>query len=412
MNNYLLARIFRRYSKQAFLFILLIVFFSCGIFDSKVDFNQGRTLQTEYFDTIPFNYIREKIVLPVIIKQDTFDFIFDSGAPTIVSEEIMERFSYPLLGADTIRDTHRNKKNRKIAVVQKISLGDIDFGNIPAIVSSFDKLPWSCFNVDGFIGSNLLRNSVVKIDLDSRQLLVSNRLRPEMDYQKMQSVDINLDHQSSPYVKLTLGNNFENKFLFDTGSDDFINLNQEEFKHVKSNLKIENLRNGYGSGTMGLFGPGKKDNTYKLKLDSLIFCDYRITAPSLKVTGADSKIGSKILEYGPVILNYSKRKLYFYSKNNPVKYKELSTSEFGFSPVLEDNQLKFGLIWENSVADSIGLKPGYRILRINEYDFTNSIEKSFCDIFLQRSLQSVDTLNIIFEKNQNKRNSIQLIRKE
>jgi len=406
------ARIFQRYSKQAFLFILLIGFFSCGIFDSKVDFNQGRTLQNEYFDTISFNYIRGKIVLPVIIQQDTFDFIFDSGAPTIVSEEIMERFSYPLLGADTIRDTHRNKKNRKIAVVQKISLGDIDFGNIPAIVSSFHKLPWSCFNVDGFIGSNLLRNSVVKINLDSRQLLVSNTLRPEMDYQKMQYVDINLDHQSSPYVKLTLGNNFKSNFLFDTGSDDFINLNQEEFQHIKSTLKIENLRDGYGSGTMGLFGPGKKGNTYKLRLDSLIFCDYRITNPSLKVTGADSKIGSKILEYGPVILNYAKRKLYFYSKENPVKYKEFSTSEFGFSPVLEDNQLKFGLIWENSVADSIGLKPGYRILRINEYDFTNSIEKSFCDIFMQRSLQSVDTLNIIFEKNKNKRNSIQLIRKE
>jgi hypothetical protein len=273
-------------------------------------------------------------------------------------------------------------------------------------------LPWSCFNIDGFIGSNLVRNSVVKIDPDARQLLVSNSLRPEMKSHRMQNIEMELDQQSSPYVDVAFGNNLKHSFLFDTGSDDYINLEKEEFRRIKSGLTIKHLKNGYGSGTMGLYGPGKKDDTYKLILDSLFFCKYRFTNPSLKVTEADSKIGIKILEYGPVILDYSAEKLYFFSRNDPVQYKESSSSQFGFSPVLEDNHLTFGLIWENSVADSIGLKPNYRILRINEYDFTNDLEDSFCDIFIQRSLHSVDTLNIIYEKEKGRRNGIQLIRKE
>lgn len=404
--------IFRYLKIPAFLFLLMVGVFSCGVFDSRVDFNQGKALQSEYIDTIPFDYVRGKIIVPVTIEKDTFDFIFDSGAPTIVSEQIMKRFSLPLLGADTISDTHKNKENRQIALIKRLKLGDISFGDTPAIISSFNNLPWACFKINGIIGSNLLRNSVVKIDLNNRKLLISNSIRPQMKAGEMKNISMKLDHQSSPYVHITFKENLQRRFLFDTGSDDFINLNKSEFNEIKDQMAIKNLRSGYGSGTMGLFGPGEKKDTYKLKLDSLGFCEYRFTNPLLKVTAAGSKIGSQILEYGPVILDYVNRKLYFYSKADPVEYKKLTPTEFGFSPVLENDQLKFGLIWENSVADSIGLEPGYRILRINEYDFTSSLEASFCDIFIKNSLVAVDTLNIVFENLNGKRNKIQLIRKD
>ena len=386
--------------------------FSCGVFESRIDFNQGGPSQSNYYDSIPFDYVRGKIIMPVTIQGDTFNFLFDSGAPTIVSEELQEKFSFGTLGSDTIADIYSNKNKMQVVVLDSLSLGDIRFDGMPAIVSKLDALPWACFNIDGFIGSNLLRESIVKIDIDEQYIVLSNKLSKVPGYENMCSLDMVLNYQSSPYIDISLGNKIEETFLFDTGSDNFISLNTAKFKECREDLSLNNLRNGFGAGSMGLFGTGQESATYKIRLDSVIFCNFSITDPIVRVNNTASKIGTKILDYGSVIMDYRNEKLLFNPKESIMAFETLSESEFGFVPVIKNNTFQIGVIWENSLADSLGLEPGYKILRINEYDFTTSLAQSFCEVFIEEPLKSADALNITYKNTKGEKKFIQLIRKE
>ena len=397
--------------KIVVLSLLILVCFSCGIFDSRINFNQGKAFHPYYCDSISFDYVRGKIILPVTIQGDTFNFLFDSGAPTIVSEKLKTKFSFVSLGTDTIKDVHANKSNKQIVILDSLLLGGVRFDGTPALVSKFDDPPWSCFNIDGFIGSNLLRNSIVKIHINKQFIVLSDRLRNDLEYQDMCSMKMNLDYQSSPHVTLALGKHIEETFLFDTGSDIFISLNTEKFNECRESLSLKNLRNGFGSGTMGLFGTGKRESTYKLRLDSVDFCNSTISEPIFRVNNTSSKIGTKIFNYGSIILDYKNQQLFFDSEDETMTFKTLSESEFGFMPVIKDDKFQIGVIWENSLADSLGLEPGYEILQINEYDFNTSLNKSFCEIFINEPLKAVDTLNITYKNDYGERKFIQLIRK-
>lgn len=393
------------------LILLISLFVSCGIFDSGINFNQGKAYHTNYFDSIPFDYVRGKIIMPVAIQGDTFNFLFDSGAPTIVSEKLQKKFSFSTIGSDTISDVYSNKSEMQVVILDSLFLGDVRFDGVPALVSGFDELPWSCFNIDGFIGSNLLRNSIIKIDINKQYFVLSDRLRKDLGYQNMCSMNMTLNHQSSPYINLTLGENIEESFLFDTGSDNFISLKTKKFDECRESLALSSLRNGFGAGSMGLFGTGRREATYKLRLDAIDFCNSTINEPILRVNNTSSKIGTKILNYGSIIMDYRNQQLFFNSVDETMTFKTLTESEFGFMPVIKDNKFQIGVVWENSLADSLGLEPGYEILQINEYDFDNSLSESFCEIFINEPLKSVDTLNITYKNSEGKRKFIQLIRK-
>ena len=394
------------------LILLFSVCLSCGIFNSRINFNQGEAGRSNYFDSIPFDYVRGKIIVPVTIQGDTFNFLFDSGAPTIISEEVQDKYSFGTLGSDTISDIYSNKNNMQVVILDSLLLGSVRFDGIPALVSKFEELPWSCFNIDGFIGSNLLRNSIVKIDINKQSIVLSDRLRKELGYPDMCSMEMNLNYQSSPYVKLALGKNIEETFLFDTGSDNFVSLRTEKFNKYREDLAMSNLRNGFGAGSMGLFGTGERDATYKLKLDSIEFCNTAIIEPILRVNRTSSKIGTKILDYGSIILDYKNQQLFFDSEDETMTFRTLTESEFGFMPVIKDDKFQIGVVWENSLADSLGLEPGYEILRINQYNFASSIEQSFCEVFINEPLKAVDTLNISYKNAEEERKFIQLIRKK
>jgi len=349
--------------------------------------------------------------MPVTIQGDTFNFLFDSGAPTIVSDKLQEKFSFGTVGSDTISDIYSNKNKMQIVTIDSLFLGDVRFDGVPALISKFDDIPWSCFNIDGFIGSNLLRKSIIKIDMNKQYFMLSDRLRQELGYMDMCKMDMVLNHQSSPYVNLSLGRHIEETFLFDTGSDNFISLNTDEFNRYRENLSVSNLRNGYGAGSMGLFGTGEREATYKLRLDSIDFCNTTISEPILRVNNTSSKIGTKILDYGSIIMDYRNQQLFFDSEVETMAFKILIESEFGFMPVVKDNKFQIGVIWENTLADSLGLEPGNEILSINEYNFASSLEQSFCEVFINEPLKSVDTLNITYKNSEEKRKFIQLIRK-
>ena len=408
-----LKKIFVGYSViRGFIFLSAVVLscFSCSIFQRGVDLNRGGVSEASYYSKLDFEYVRDKLIVPVIIDKDTFRFIFDTGSPTIISEKLQQRFSYPSVVRDTVVDIHGNSREMDVVLVDSLFLNQILFEDIPALVTKMDQLPLSCYNVDGFIGSNMLRNSIVGIDLDARSIEITDDIN-RFEVENYRQTAMHLDRQSSPFISLSLHPDVKTPFLFDTGSHTFINLSLSEYRSLEDRIHFEIYREGHGSGVMGLFGTGEKKVTYQVGVDSLFFCKTTFMDPLISVTPTNSKMGVKLLEYGPVVLDYRKERLLFRSQKERIRYRSSKISEFGFIPVLKENSFRVGVVWDNSLADSLGLQPGYEIIRVNEFNFQTDLKQSFCNVFIHHKLRSADTLNVLYRNNFEEDQFIQLIRK-
>ncbi len=397
--------------KSLILLIMLLTLYACGIFRGRIDLNQGGISQESYYETIPFEYIKDKIIVPVTINEEVRRFIFDTGAPAIISEGLQEEMEYKTFREEQIADINRNKESVAFVEANHLFLGDLEFNGIPAMVNSLEEVPWSCFKVDGFIGSNLIRNSVVQINKAEKQLIITDDIN-KLSHLGSQG-EMELDRQSSPHIKLSISGEKARYVLFDSGSDDFVNVNGEYFEVLKKHRRDFDVeRTGYGSGKMGMFGAGKKEKVYRLKLDSLNFDRTTIFDPLVEVSNTGNRLGVKVLNYGVVTLDYRKKKFYFSSPEETMTFEERKRPDLGFRPVIRRDTFQVGLVWENSLVDSLGLEPGNEIIRINQFNFRDSLEHSFCRIWLNDILQGKEVFDIRYIDEKGNFRRIKMRRKE
>lgn len=381
--------------KKSLLFLLLfLVFYSCGIFRSRINLNRGGANRDAYHETLRFKQIKDKVILPVTVNGQVRRFIFDTGAPTIISESLQEELQYDTMKAEEISDVHRNTGNGTFVKTGSLFLGDVEFNNVPALVNDLSDFPWNCFRVDGFIGSNLLRNSVVQINTDAEQFILASEAAGLQNLDAESSMK--LDRQSTPYIRLGVAGENDKYVLFDSGSDNFVNISLEYFETLqKQHRPFDVEKTGYGNGIMGLFGTGKPGKVYRLKMDSLRIGQITITDPVVEVNNTIDRVGAKLLQYGVVTLDYRNEKFYFFSpEDQSIPFENEEESELGFRPVLRDDTLRVGLVWEHSLVDSLGLEPGNEIIRINEYHFRDSLKHSFCKLLRNDSLINSEVLDI------------------
>jgi hypothetical protein len=58
--------------------------------------------------------------------------------------------------------------------LKEIKIGNTTFAGIPTLVNLPDQL--KCWHVDGIVGSNLLRNSIVVFDGQKHQIIITDQL--------------------------------------------------------------------------------------------------------------------------------------------------------------------------------------------------------------------------------------------
>ena len=279
--------------------VLFLGLFSCQILKKGFEVNQGGAIPSTYRDTLPIEYIKDKMILPVRINGKVRRFIFDTGALTVISESLFQEMDYAVMGKDHFHDIHRNRDSSLLVRTGVMKMGNIPFNQVPAIVYDLESLPWSCFQIDGIIGSNMLRNAAIQVDLRNRWFILADdalRLNDNLQHARR----MRLDRQSSPHVHVRFDADHQGFFLLDSGHDGFINVNREEFYDMKDQLPLQLRRQGYGSEKMGLIGPGENNRVYRIELDSMLISGRNMHHPQLEVTSNVSSMGSQLFQYGKV----------------------------------------------------------------------------------------------------------------
>lgn len=392
---------FKDKSKIMQRYLPIIVFFlSFSTFGyNRVESNQETIFQQQFCDTIPFEYVRNKIIIEVKIGGEKKRFILDTGAISGISDKIQERMNNDVLDTTFFTDQSGIRKQLFVVSVKELTLGSLRFENIPSAVINIESTGFvSCLNYDGIIGSNLLANCIVHIDSDRKHIILTDNINNLRLVNAHKSI-VTFDSQSSPYVQLSLNNGVKFDALFDSGADDFISISNNVFKETINNNLSKVLNEGYGSGAVGVFGIEKATTKKRIVCKEVKFGNNQIINFIAEVSDkTQNTIGMELAEYGTITVDYLNKQFYFVANQQSQEYKHPKTLGFSFQPEL--NHYSIGTVWTNTKAAKVGLKSGYQILKVDSLDIPTRTPQLDCILLLARPLHK-EEVKITYKDDKN-----------
>jgi hypothetical protein len=333
----------------------------------------GNIGQTSFEQTLNFEVSRGLIILPVSIKGKSYRFLFDTGAPNSISKPLQNDFKFKVLSRGNIVDSEGKQSPTEFIGIDTIWIGGIPFIDQTAFVGDFEANPAiNCLDIDGIIGSNLMRFCNWKIDMQNQQLTLSNVVLNDPE-NTPQSLDFIPSNQFDLLVNVQAGNATIKNLKIDYGSNGSLSVPDEIFKIVIEKNNIEETFEIFGRSQKGITGELNESKRKRAFLDTLKLNDFILTRATI-LSGGSGLIGTELLSKAAVIIDWSKQKLFFEN----VDTSPLDESTFGLKLGLSKaNTLYVQSVTENSPAYDMGIVPDMQIIKIGDMDFTQN--HTFCD---------------------------------
>ncbi|MDY0929693.1 aspartyl protease family protein [Chryseobacterium sp. CFBP8996] len=318
--------------------------------------------------TIPFEYIDGKIIIDVDIKNKKHNFIFDTGALTIISSELKgslnEKKSNLVFNAI---DANNAKSKMELFSTNDLKLAELKFTNINF---SFADISWmdsrACKKISGIFGANMMNNKVWRIDFKTKTIIISDKVIES----SARSVSISFSEENFTHVPTINVNIRKQNFnvVFDTGSGSGFTLDSKSYQLVKDSsfLTFEGLL----SQSLNSVSKGERE------LDVMeVGVDNKVLSNQIVDTSSDSRnlVGTRFMENFLIDLDFVNKKVIL----NPTgKTAEYNSFGIAFAPVENHliivNKLKIPQLSELNVAD--------KIIKINNINVSKINAEKFCEV--------------------------------
>ncbi|MBI9065613.1 MAG: aspartyl protease family protein [Marinilabiliaceae bacterium] len=369
-------------------FIQIALF--CFSISATTQLNKGRSAIKSFYSEIPFEFIKDKIIIEAQVNGRKGRFIFDTGAPCIIFKD-SSKMAYPKLQDLHVRDANNNRQLTEIVNLEQVQLGGVEFVNIPAIYSEPFPMPFSCFNVDGYIGSNVMRFGAFKVDWKRQVLIIADSYK-DFNLTKKQGMKLLVSKvQSSPYISIKLNEKFTETLLIDTGSDDFYSLSNKHLKYFQSKgyLKDKVCYKSTGSSSHGMGGIDQSSQGSSIiSINTLEIAGANFKNIAIRTTNSSSRIGTELLTKGDFVLDYRHKRFFFEPSDSDRSFQEKS---FGVDLVVKNDTFRVGGVWQGTAADSLGIKVGDIVVDIDTFGLTS---KPQCEAFFKLSDYTKDKISI------------------
>lgn len=376
------------------IFIISLITSFCIIpcYSQLPDLNRGKADKKNYIETFPYEMRMGVPIVDVIINQKKFSFMLDTGAMTALSDKVAAELKLLSLDEISVSDSGSNSNAMEVVTVPFLSFGNVSFRDVPAVIVQQAEL-FQCLGIEGIIGSNLLRNSVIKISSRDQAITITDRPK-DLLLDNSHGIDMELSKtQSSPFIWVNFKNgNIEGReiLLIDSGMNGFYDLSIEAYDKMFRDMKI--FREKYsasGSYAMGIHGSAAIQQQYKVLVPKLEIAGSAFTnVVTNTTTSGASRIGSGLLEYGDVILDYKNRKFYFlpYTKGDINR----DDKSWPIELLPNKNSLVVGIVWDTALIGKIN--PGDQVLKMGEINFEN---QDICSLMKNKSNLKTDTTLLV-----------------
>lgn len=339
----------------------------------------GSMVSTNFCDTIPFEYVKNKIIIKAVVNNRVGRFILDTGAPFLISSSFLEALQLDAAKKQKVTDVSGKTQDIAMVSIDSLTLGSTKFSNTTALVYDNDSnIYLICSGVDGLIGSVIFKHTVLHIDVEKKIIVLSheNDLARSGD----NAIKLKQDATGRPFINVNVGGKHPVHALFDSGSNKFCTLAVKTLTKLAQKNGAHILHTGHGAASAGLFGNSDQGAEYRVSiptfsLGSFSLTDVVTTASEHKKTDA---VGMSLAEYGSVTIDYLKKRFYFKPYQTTAQFKP--PIFFGFSILLNDGKPVISVVYDNSPADQAGLKIGQELVQVDELDLTNLPD--ICSVYL------------------------------
>jgi hypothetical protein len=269
--------------------------------------------QANLSDTIPYEIVREKMVITVKVNGLDARFIYDSGGRPWIMKSEADRLGIVPTGYTAVSDLNNKSNLQSSGNIKAIQLSKNYYCKNIVTVISGDFNYFKTLNVAGLLSNEFFSDLVVAI-LPLQKKLVLTRFRPSWA-KREDGITVRLLPNCAFLVPLQLGGKTI-EALFDTGMGHLFNISNQELKFADTSL-ISKVNSLYGVGGIGINGVPAYDTYYKIEIKNI-----KLGRKTFEQVGGmtqamnNSIIGVDLLQYGNVILDIPRQTFYFYPFDN------------------------------------------------------------------------------------------------
>ncbi|WP_369861140.1 hypothetical protein [Butyricimonas hominis] len=318
-------------------------------------------------DTIHYEFVQNKIIIPVTVNGVVVKYIVDTGGQTGTDWENVQKMEGVATGASNpISDLNEMKQLYQVAEVKDVQLSpNYKLSKMKTMVFPVGGL-FQALGVAGILGGDAFAQSVVTFDAREQIMVINYPYRPER-LKITDGVEMYGGTTHHSIVKMELGG-VEKEVLFDTGADGFLLLNAAVFKEIEENGNGERVARGCGINGIGLEGLCDPVEIEKVNVKEMIVLGKKFTNVGSVISERNSTlVGVDLLKYGKVVIDYMRNRLYFFPFDS-------GASDMGGAPktwnvgILPANErFEITTIWD-SMKDVVTL--GEQVIDINGTDIT------------------------------------------
>ena len=371
---------------------MILVLSGCSILKNKKLKKIGSFKEKTFTETIPFKYIKGIIFVEVKIDNEPYNFILDTGAEVgAVSPELLSKISYKKQSTINLTDSNKKSKRLITLTIDEIGLGNSTFQDMWVVSKDLSSLKnyLACeIEFDGFIGSNLMRKAIWKIDYQKQQIefrdlgnqfpVAANTFTLPMECESFGSAHINLDIEG-----------VQKKFTFDTGATGFIQCTQKGISLIpKPNNTVE-----LETEIIGLYGK-RKIKEMKKKVGAIDLGTMKLEEKVISfVEKGSSVIGNEFWDNFNVIIDWSNCQLQL-EEVKEIENESLNVFQYGFGKDIGNEKIYFSRHWKShSLYQPID--SDHQIISIadlvmdDNIDFCAFIDKDFPSLLEREELKIV-----------------------
>ncbi len=349
-------------------------------------YKRGITDIEEFSGSVKYETVFDLIIVPVEMNGETYRFLFDTGAPNVISKELKEALNLKPITYGQVGDSQGNSQSLGYVKLPTLQIGGVGFSNTVALTADLKLSPEiNCLNIDGILGANLMKLAFWKIDFKKQELFFSSDkqgLIPVNDQPYI--LPFLIKTSFTPVVSLTVNNTQIKHVTFDTGYAGYLSLGgvMPEPDSI--------LAHSFGYGSSGLYGSN---------FDTVLFVNTQLQIDSFsqniiaKYEKGNTKklLGINFMSQFTLILDWELNQVEFYVDS----LEEQSNESYGFSPKWLNNKLIIGTLHQEFLPIKNGLKVGDEIKIINQWDFSEPSLETYCDMIIALRSKTVKMINIV-----------------
>ncbi|WP_312900908.1 aspartyl protease family protein [Chryseobacterium taichungense] len=360
----------------------LFIFSAITVFGQpKRFFEKGEVQMSHAVEKVNLKFENNLPFVKVSINGKLYNFLFDTGAPTVISQAIYNELNLTKKYKKSIKDSDEKVQQQIFTELPEMKIDELVFKNVGAVVLDLNSAELSCLKVDGIIGANQMAKLFWKVNYSQNSLEASKDLSlfDIGDYEIVIPFESQL--QKTPIVQTSVLNK-EIKLTFDTGFSGRLEV-------VSNNIDpktLQHLVKTFGTRTTGAFGTAMPASGYIFRADSMKMGN-TMFKNEIMATGKTDYIGNDFFKDFVFILDWNNNKIYM---------KRIGTSpstleSFGFSYRFVNGNAMVTFIFEE---ENFPLKMGDAIISINGIKLENLDQDMVCHYFINRLEKDQNTLSI------------------